>query len=210
MLAHPCHQLSPIAPITLEQPPFFTGAAEPCQQQAGPSGVGHRSSCDQYSHQEAQGINQQMAFVPFDVFAFVVAAFPTQFRGLDTLAVEAASRGMFVASSLLAHLGAQGVVEALPVSAVAPLTEIPVHTGPLWILMGEHAPFDAPVNDIKNGIEHRPHIQFAVASTRFGWWDQIFDTLPFGIREVCGGWIGVHPQSVTELMPPMDDFSNSL
>jgi hypothetical protein len=196
MLAHPFHQLSPIAPLNPEQPQFFTGAAEPCTQQAGPSGVGHRSGRDQYGHQEAQGINQQRALAPFAVFAFVVAAFPAQCHGLDTVAIEAASRGMFVAPSLLAHLGAQGVVEALPVPAVAPLTARPVHTGPLWLLMGEHAPCDAPVNDIKNGIEHRPHIQCAVASPRFGWWDQIFDTLPFGISEVCGVWIGVHPQSV--------------
>ena len=62
--------------------------------------------------------------------------------------------------------------------------------------MREHAPFDAPVNDIKDRIDHRPHLQLAVAPTRLGWGDQIFDKIPFGISEVCGVWIGVHPQSV--------------
>jgi hypothetical protein len=33
-------------------------------------------------------------------------------------------------------------------------------------------------------------------STRFGWRNQMFDTIPFGISEVGGVWIGVHPQSV--------------
>ena len=131
-----------------------------------------------------------MAFAAFDLFAAIVAALPSQFCGLDALAVQAARGGVLVAARLLAHLGAQGVVEALPVPAVTPLAEIPVHTGPLRILMGEHAPFDAPVDDIKDGIDHRAHIQFAVASTRFGWWDQIFDTIPFGISEVCGVWFG--------------------
>jgi 2-polyprenyl-6-methoxyphenol hydroxylase-like FAD-dependent oxidoreductase len=28
------------------------------------------------------------------------------------------------------------------------------------------------------------------------WWDHIFDKIPFGISEVCGVWISVHPQSV--------------
>jgi len=52
--------------------------------------------------------------------------------------------------------------------------------------MGEHAPFDAPIDDIKNGIDHRPHLQLAVAPTRLWGWNQIFDKIPFGISEVCG------------------------
>jgi hypothetical protein len=101
-----------------------------------------------------------------------------------------------MASCLLTHLGAQRVVETLPVSAVTPLAKIPVHTGPLGILMREHAPFDAPVNDIKDGIDHRPHIELAVAPARFGWWDQISDKIPFGISKVCRVWCGSHPSSV--------------
>src|SRR5262249_40356560 len=133
---------------------------------------------------------------PLDVFAFVVAAFSSECGRLDTLAVEAASGGMFVVLSLLAHVGTQGVVEPLPGAAVAPLAEIPIHPGPLRILMREHAPFDAPVDNIKERVDHRSHIQCAVASTWLGWWNQIFDKIPFGISEVCGVWIGVHPLSV--------------
>jgi hypothetical protein len=101
------------------------------------------------------------------------------------LAVEAAGRGVLVAPRLLAHLGAYGVVEAWPVSASAPLVELPVHTGPLRILMGEHPPFAAPVDDIKERIDDRPHVQLAGAPTWLGWREQIFDKLPFGISEVC-------------------------
>ena len=61
----------------------------------------------------------------------------------------------------------------------------PVHTGPLWLFMREPALFDASVDDIKHGIDHRSHSQLAVAPTRLGWWDQIFDKIPFGISEVC-------------------------
>src|SRR5215471_3391400 len=137
-----------------------------------------------------------MPFASFHLFATVVATLAPQLRRLDALAIEAAGRGMLVTARPLANLSAQGVVEALPVPAVTPLAEIPIDTGPLWILMEEHAPFDAPVDDIKNRIDHLPHIELAVPSTRFGSWDQIFDTIPFSIREVCGVWIGVHPQSV--------------
>jgi len=196
MVAHPLDSLAAIGAIDPEQPQLFTGAAEPPKEQAGPRGVGHGGRRDQHGHQEPQRIDHQMAFAAFDVFAFVVAALSSQFRRLDTLAVETTSRGMFVAPRLLAPLGAEGIVEALPGLAVAPLAEIPVHTGPLWILMGEHPPFDAPVNDIKNGIDHRPHIQRAVAPTWLGWRDQRLDKLPFGISEVCGVWSGIHPQSL--------------
>ena len=137
-----------------------------------------------------------MPLASFHLFAVVLATLSAQLRRLDTVAIEAAGRGVLVAARPLAHLRAQGVVEALPVPAVPPLAEIPIDTGPFGVLMGEHTPFDAPVDDIKKRIDHRPHIELAVASTRFGWGDQIFDIIPFGISEVCGVWIGVHPQSV--------------
>src|SRR5215831_17479464 len=196
MLGDPFHQLPSIRAINPDQPELFTGAPESCEEETGPSRIGDRSRCDYHSHQEPQRIDQQMAFTPFDVFAFVVAALPSQFRGFDALAVEAARREVFMASCLLTHLGAQRVVETLPVSAVTPLTKIPVHTGPLGILMREHAPFEAPVNDRKDGIDHRSHIELAVAPTRFGWGDQISDKIPFGISKVCRVWCGSHPSSV--------------
>ena len=196
MLAHLLDQLAAIGAIDPEQPQLFTGAAEPRKEQAGPRGVGHGGCRDQHGHQEPQRIDEEMPFAPFDVFAFVVAAFPSQFRGLDALAIKAAGRGMFVAPSLLAHLGTQRVVKPLPVPTIAPLVEIPVHTGPLGILMGEHPPFDAPIDDIKKRIDDRPHIQLAGAPTRFGWRDQLFDQIPFGISEVCRVWCCSHSHSV--------------
>jgi hypothetical protein len=42
--------------------------------------------------------------------------------------------------------------------------------------MGEHAPFDAPVDDIEDGIDHHPPIELAVAPTWLGWRDQIFES----------------------------------
>jgi hypothetical protein len=59
--------------------------------------------------------------------------------------------------------------------------------------MREHPPFDTPVDDIEDRIDHRPHIEFTGAPTGLGWGDQIFDTIPFGISEVCRVWMGIHP-----------------
>jgi hypothetical protein len=52
--------------------------------------------------------------------------------------------------------------------------------------MREHAPFEAPIDDRKNSLDYRPYVDLAMAPTRLGWWDQIFDPIPCGIREVCG------------------------
>jgi len=196
MLAPPVYHLPPIASIDPQPPQLFTGAAEPCDETTRPRRIGDRGGRHAHSHQAPQRSDQQMALPPFDVFAFVVATLPSQFCGLDALAVEPARRWVLVTPCLLAHLGAQCIVEALPVPAVMPLTKIPVHTGPLWLLMGEHAPFDAPVDDRKNGLDHRVHIPLAVTPTRLRWWDQILEKIPFGISEVSGVWIGVHPHSV--------------
>src|SRR4029434_8154682 len=111
MLGDPFHQLPSIRTINPDQPQLFTGATESCEEETGPSRIRDRSGCDDHGHQEPQGIDQQMAFPPFDVFAFVVATLPSQFGGLDAVAVETARRWVLVTPCLLAHLGAQRTVE---------------------------------------------------------------------------------------------------
>jgi hypothetical protein len=98
--------------------------------------------------------------------------------------------------ALLAHLGTQGVMQALPVTTSTPLAKVPLDTRPFGILMGEQAPCDAPIDDIKNSIDHCPHIKRAMAPTWLGWGDYIFEKIPFGIRKVCSvgyGWAVIPP-----------------
>jgi len=52
------------------------------------------------------------------------------------------------------------------------------------------------VIEAEDGIDHRPHLELAVAPTRLGRRDQIFDKSPFGISKVCRVWFGSHPSSV--------------
>ena len=185
MLAHPFHPLPPLGPIDPAQTQLFTGPAEAGQEQARPSRGRHRGGRDHDGQEESQRIHQDMPFTAFDIFAFIVAPLAPEFGRLHTLAIKAARGGVCVAALLLAHLGTQGVVETLPIPAVTPLVEIPVHALPLWILMGEHTPCDAPIDNREESIDHRAHIQRAMAPTRFGWRDQIFDKIPFGLSEVC-------------------------
>ena len=196
MLGHPLHQLPTIGAVDPDQPELFTGPAEPRKEETCSRRVRHRGGRDNHGHEEPERIDEEMPFAAFHLFTAIVAALPSELRGLDALAVETASCWVLVAPSLLAHLGAQRIMEALPVSTVAPLAEIPVHTRPLGILMGEHPPFNAPIDDIKERIDHRAHIQLAVASTGLGWGDQIFEKIPFGISEVCRVWMGIHPYRI--------------
>jgi len=195
-VADPCHQLSALGPLHPEPPPLFTGAAQPCAEQTGPCRVGDRGGGDASRHQEPQRVDHHLALASCDVFALVVATRAAPCRGLDAWAGETPCRRVLGTPRLAAPWGTQGVREALPVSTITPWAALPIHPRPLWRLLGQHAPFDAPVDDIKNGMNHRAHIQRAAASTRLGGWNQMFDTIPFGISEVCRVWMSVHPQSV--------------
>ena len=75
--------------------------------------------------------------------------------------------------------------------------------------MGEHTPFDAPIDDIKDGIDHRPHLQHAVPPTRLGWRDQMFDTIPFGISKVCRVWFRGHSHSLPNWCHPGTTFQTA-
>src|SRR5262245_48957006 len=196
MPGHPLHSLPAISAIDPEQPYLFTGTAEMSTEEASSSWVRHGGGRDDNGHQEPEGIDQHVTFTAFHVFAFVVAALSSQLCSLDALAVEAASSGMFVSAFVLADLGTHGIVEALPVAAVAPLRKVPIEAIVVGIRMSEHAPLDPPVNDIKDGIDDGSHIEDTTTTTRFGWRNQIFDTIPFGIREVCGVWFRSHPYSL--------------
>ncbi len=184
MLVDPCDQLPPIASIDPEPSQLFAGVAEPCEEAAGSRRVGDRGRRDAHCHQEPQRIHQQMACASLDIFAFIVAVFSPKCGGCDAWAVEAAGRGMFRAPGLLTHVGAPGVVETRPVSTGVPLTKIPLYDRIFSIIMRQHPPLDAPVDDRKESIDYRPHLQLAGAPARFGRWDQHFEKIPCGLSQV--------------------------
>ena len=93
------------------------------QEQARPSRVRYGGRRDDHSQKEPQGIDEEISFAAFDLFAAIITALPTQCCGLVTLAVETVRRGMLVAAIFLAYMGVQGVMNPLPVPAVASLAE---------------------------------------------------------------------------------------
>ena len=79
-----------------------------------------------------------MPFSAFDLFARIVAALAGDVGRLDALAVQTTGGGMLLMpAGLLAYLGAQGIVQALPVTAVTPLPKVMIDAFPIRILPGQ-------------------------------------------------------------------------
>jgi hypothetical protein len=120
MAGAPLDQGPTIGAIDPEQPELLTRTPAPGQEETRPRGVGYGGGRDDHRQDEPQRSHQPVAFAAFDLFAAVVPTLPASLRGLDALAIKAPRGGVFVAARLLAHLGTQGVVETLPVSAITP------------------------------------------------------------------------------------------
>lgn len=80
MLRHPLDELPTIGPIAPDQSQLFTRPAAPGKQESDPLRIRHRSRRDDDEQHEAQRVNQDMAFAPVDLFAFVIAAFASHSR----------------------------------------------------------------------------------------------------------------------------------
>ena len=183
-------------PSTPRHRRFFPGAAEPCHKEASARGGADRGRGDPDGPPQPRRLDAPGPWTAWDVWAVRRAALASAGRGLDAWARRTASGGVVRAAGRRTPLGAQGLVEALPGAPGAPGAARPGHPGPLGLGMGPPPPWEAPGDDRPERLDARPHRPRAVAPTRLGGWEAIFQTLPGGIRAVCGVWIGVHPPRV--------------
>ena len=139
-----------------------------------------------------------MAFTPLDTFTTIVATNTLNLGTLDALAIQAPSSRMFVSSFSLPHLGAQRVVDPLPVAAVTPHSKVMVHTFPFWVLSGQHSPLDASYHYVEDGVDHHSHVQTARASTRLWWWNQFSDNIPLTVGKIGRIQLVVHNPRVPD------------
>ena len=168
MLGDPLYQLPTLGPVAPEQPQLCTGPAEPGQEQARPCRVGDRGGRHDHGQQAPQRSDEPRSLAAFALLPTLVAALSPQCGGRDALAVPRPRGGMRVTAFLVADLGAQGIMEPLPVPAGTPWAEVPRDTQPLGVRVGQHAPWDASVDHIKNRMDHRAPIQCTRVSPRFG------------------------------------------
>jgi len=63
---------------------------------------------------------------------------------------------------------------------------------PLGAIGGQHAPLDAALGHLEDGIEPSPHTPGAGSATTFGGWDHIFDPLPLLVGQVAWVSFSIH------------------
>src|SRR3989304_243522 len=94
-----------------------------------------------------------MPLASFDLFALVIARFPTCLGRLDALGIDDRRRWTRVASGSDPHLVTQRVVDALPCPVITPDAEIVIDRLPVREVVRECAPLDAVAHDIDDGID---------------------------------------------------------
>jgi hypothetical protein len=134
-----------------------------------------------------------VALTAVDVFSGVIAAFPRHLRGLDTLCIQAANVGMLMTFSVLPNLSAERIMDTLPDAIVPPCPEIPIDTGPVGEVMGEHPPLNSTHGHVENRVDNLAHIQCTMSPPWLGWRAHIFDQIPLFVREISLIRDGFHP-----------------
>src|SRR6266567_3612989 len=94
-----------------------------------------------------------------------------------------------------------------PGAIIAKPLKVGIDALPAWILLGQHSPLASCHRQIQDGVHHGPHAQRSGASSWFGGWDQLFDTIPLSVSQI--GWIDMgcfHIPSLSHL----SDWSSPL
>src|SRR6185295_3786961 len=196
MIYYPREQLPSVSAIDPDAPQFLAAAAEARKQQPCPFGVRDTRRRHDHRQQQAQRIDQDMPLAPFDHLAAVIPSYAAYLGGLDALAVQTTSSRMFVSASLAAHLGPQGVVNALPAAIIAPDAKVMVDALPFRIVLGQHTPLAARNAHVQDRIDHLAHVQAAGPTATLCGGDQIFDTIPLAVGQIGGVCLCLHNPSV--------------
>ena len=75
-------------------------------------------------------------------------------------------------------------MQALPSAIVAPTAEVVINALPVGKLLRQHAPLNAPDDDIEDGIDDLAHIKLAWTASGFRCWQQLFDKMPLAVGQV--------------------------
>jgi hypothetical protein len=171
-------------------------AAHLLEQHPRALGIRDRGGRDHDCQEQAQGVNQQMTLAARDHLASVVAAYAPHARGFDTLAVQTAGRGMLMTAGTAAEFCAQGVVNALPGSVIAPDAKVSVDALPLRVVLWQHTPLSASDQNIEDRVDDLAHVQATWSTTLFGGRHQIFDTIPVAVEQIGRVCLCVHTPSL--------------
>src|SRR5256886_15248513 len=104
-------------------------------------------------HDQTQGINQQMAFAPFDSFVSVKTDVRILRGLLNALTINRACRGLRRSPLATTLRMTQLLHHTRPQSLVTPTPEIAINRIPVAKVLGQHTPLTAGLIDIENSID---------------------------------------------------------
>jgi hypothetical protein len=131
-----------------------------------------------------------------DLLVGIIAAFSRNLRAFYTLTIYASCCSVFVATCFLAHLGSQAIMDLLPKAGLRPFPEVVVHTAPLGVLFGQHAPLHAAAYNVKDGVDHLAHLQFPRSPALTFRWNPFSDMIPLAIGHIGRIFLFAHTSNL--------------
>jgi hypothetical protein len=148
---------------------------------------------------QAQRVDQQMAFAARQFFPRVETACARLVGDFDRLAINDSGRRIGFSSQGDAQGNDQNLVNPLPNFFFSPLTEVVVNRWPRRKIVRQLSPLATGFDDINNGVHDSSAWMDERSPESFKAWDHRLDLFPLGIGQI--GWIkkGVlHPHLESE------------
>jgi len=145
--------------------------------------------------QVANGVGEDMAFVPFDVFVTVKPPFMGQGSSLDTLAVDDAPCGLGITTPFLPLKLAQSGIDEAPGSIPDSLAEVVVDAIPIRKVRRQGSPLTTRAHHVEDGVQDFPEVQCHPTTSSLLDGDQGSDHLPFLIAEITVVTLALHSLS---------------
>ncbi len=146
-----------------------------------------RGRRNQHQQQEAQRIDQTMAFTAFHLFGAIKAALFPSTGGFDALTIQNASTRFWVAIKRNPDVFAQVVIDLLQGTIVRPRPKIIIDGIPRGQIVRQHPPLTAGSGHIAQRVDHFAQINFALPSWSWFLSKQWGQTRPFRISQI--GWV---------------------
>ncbi len=130
---------------------------------------------------------------PSELLAAIIAARTARFGGADGLTVNDRGRGLRCPPDGLSVSLAQGGIDALPSTGIAPLGIMVIDRAPGRVFARHHAPLDAGPHEIEDGVDNAAQVMTARPSRSLRLQEEWFKNYPLLIAQVGKIKGSLHP-----------------
>jgi hypothetical protein len=110
------------------------------QKELGSVTILHTRGSHHDSDEQPQGVHQDMALAPFDLFSTIKAYGPSAISRFDALRVDNRGAGLAVAAFQDAEVTAQGIVDPFPGTLFSPAPKVVIDDTPRRPVVGDKPP----------------------------------------------------------------------